>query len=339
MIAIWVIAAAASAVSFLSAMVMLPAWIRVARAQGLVGKDMNKPYQVEVAEAGGLWVVVAAALGLLVMDVLSAFLGGAPYQPVYLMSLVSVTLLAALIGLLDDLLGWKKGLPAWVRVLSTIPASLPLVVAKYNAYVVHIPILDRFVYLGPLFPLVVVPVGVMGASNAYNMIAGYNGLEAGMGVVLLAFTAAYAAIRGAWFSMYASLVMLAALLAFLAYNWYPARVFPGNTMTYALGAYYAGIVVLGGVAAFGLFMFIPYYVELLLFLRGLAHGVYKENFGRPAPDGSLEPPYERSYSLTHVMIRLQRALRGRATEVGVTVGLMALEAAVGAAAMAVFLAL
>jgi len=124
-------------------------------------------------------------------------------------------MLTGLIGLLDDILGWKKGVPQWVRVLSTIPAALPLMIAKYNSYIVHVP-LYGVLYLGPLFPLVVVPIGVMGASNAYNMVAGYNGLEAGMGVVLLAFTAAFAAAKGLWFIVYASLVMAAALAAFLS---------------------------------------------------------------------------------------------------------------------------
>jgi UDP-N-acetylglucosamine--dolichyl-phosphate N-acetylglucosaminephosphotransferase len=297
---------------------------------------MNKPDRRPVAEAGGLWVIVGASLGLLIMEAINTFVNGSLYRPVPVLSLVSLLMLTGLIGLLDDILGWKKGVPQWVRVLSTIPAALPLMIAKYNGYIVHVP-LYGVLYLGPLFPLVVVPIGVMGASNAYNMVAGYNGLEAGMGVVLLAFTAAFAAAKGLWFIVYASLVMAAALAAFLVYNWYPAKAFPGNTMTYAVGAYYAGIVVLGDIAAFGLFMYLLYYVELVLFIRGLAHGVYKENFGRVQPDGSLLPPYERSYSLTHLMIRLQRALRGRATERGVTIGLLALQALIGAVALALFL--
>jgi UDP-N-acetylmuramyl pentapeptide phosphotransferase/UDP-N-acetylglucosamine-1-phosphate transferase len=330
------IALTASAVSFASVMVMLPPWISVASQRGLVGYDMNKPDRRPVAEAGGLWVIVGASLGLLIMEAINTFVNGSLYKPVPVFSLVSLLMLTGLIGLLDDILGWKKGVPQWVRVLSTIPAALPLMIAKYNGYIVHVP-LYGVLYLGPLFPLVVVPIGVMGASNAYNMMAGYNGLEAGMGVVLLAFTAAFAAAKGLWFTVYASLVMAAALAAFLIYNWYPAKAFPGNTMTYAVGAYYAGIVVLGDIAAFGLFMYLLYYVELVLFIRGLAHGVYKENFGRVQPDGSLLPPYERSYSLTHLMIRLQRALRGRATERGVTIGLLALQALIGAIALALFL--
>ncbi|ADL18476.1 Putative UDP-N-acetylmuramyl pentapeptide phosphotransferase [Acidilobus saccharovorans 345-15] len=333
-----VVAVISSLVAMGSVMALEPSWIAVASSRGLVGSDMNKPDRRKVAEAGGLWVIVGASLGLLVMEAINTFVNGSLYNPVPLFSMLSLLMLTGLIGLLDDILGWKKGIPPAVRVLSTIPAALPLMIAKYNAYIVHVPIL-HVLYLGLLFPLVVVPVGVMGASNAYNMIAGYNGLEAGMGVVMLAFTAAFSIVKGLWLTAYLSLIMMAALLGFLFYNWYPAKVFPGNTMTYAVGAYYAGIVVLGDIAAFGLFMYMLYYAELLLFIRGLMHGVYKENFGRVRPDGSLEPPYDRSYSLTHLMIRLQRRLMGRATERGVTVGLMALQAVVGAAALLIFLRL
>ena len=39
--------------------------------------------------------------------------------------------------------------------------------------------------LSILSPLIVIPIGIAGASNAYNMLAGYNGLEAGMGIIIL----------------------------------------------------------------------------------------------------------------------------------------------------------
>ncbi len=38
---------------------------------------------------------------------------------------------------------------------------------------------------GLLYPLLIIPIGMIGASNAFNMLAGYNGLEAGMGIVIL----------------------------------------------------------------------------------------------------------------------------------------------------------
>jgi len=33
---------------------------------------------------------------------------------------------------------------------------------------------------GIFYPLAIIPIGIVGAANAYNMLAGYNGLEAGM---------------------------------------------------------------------------------------------------------------------------------------------------------------
>ncbi|MDP2841599.1 MAG: hypothetical protein Q8O17_04910 [Candidatus Methanoperedens sp.] len=37
--------------------------------------------------------------------------------------------------------------------------------------------------IGLLYPLLIIPIGMIGASNAFNMLAGYNGLEAGMLIV------------------------------------------------------------------------------------------------------------------------------------------------------------
>jgi len=75
------IALTASAVSFASVMVMLPPWISVASQRGLVGYDMNKPDRRPVAEAGGLWVIVGASLGLLIMEAINTFVNGSLYSP------------------------------------------------------------------------------------------------------------------------------------------------------------------------------------------------------------------------------------------------------------------
>jgi len=239
-------------------------------------------------------------------------------------------LLASFLGFLDDALGWKKGLKPWQRVLATGPLALPLVIVKAGTSTMAIPFVG-VVDFGLLYPLVLVPLGVVGASNAFNMLAGYNGLEAGMGLLLSLLTAAYAALKGIDYVAHASLVMASALAAFLVYNWYPAKAFPGNSLTYGFGAYYAGLVVLGNFEKFGVLLFSLYFAELALFLRGLANGVYKENFGKPAPGGRILPPYEKSYSLTHWAIFVQQKLRGYATEKGVVAILLSLQAALGAA--------
>ncbi|MEM4537265.1 MAG: glycosyl transferase family 4, partial [Thermosphaera sp.] len=57
--------------------------------------------------------------------------------------------------------------------------------------------------------------------------------------------------------------------------------------------------------------------ELLLFLRGLKNNVYKENFGIPDEHNHLQPPYPKSYSITHLAIKILIKIRGHASEKGV----------------------
>lgn len=322
----WVLFLVLSALTAAGVVVVVePAWIRVAKARGLVGKDMNKYNGPLVAEAGGVWAVIGAAFGLLVLEALYRYIVDTLFYPMQLFALTALLLLAAFLGFLDDILGWKRGLPRWQRVVFMAPISLPLVVIKAGKSRMALPLVG-VVDLGLLYPLVAVPVGVLGAANAFNMIAGLNGLEAGMALILLSGLTAYAHIHSVFFVEHAAVVMAAAVAGFLIYNWYPARVFPGNSFTYAVGAYYASLAIIGDMEKFALALFAPYFIEFALFVRGLRHGVYKENFGVPQPDGSIRPPYSHSYSLTHAAMRLAEKLFGKATEKNTVLLLLAGEA-------------
>jgi len=293
-------------------------WIPTAHRLGFTGRDMNKSGDVRVAEAGGVWVSLGASFGILTCIALVKYTGSSQVSEEEYMALALLLLLSSFLGFLDDLLGWKKGLRAVYRILLMLPLSIPLVVIKAGYTKIALPLVGT-VDLGLLYPLLLVPVGVMGAANAFNMIAGYNGLEATQGAILMAFTAVFSYAKGLYSVFTASVIMLAALVVFLVHNWYPAKVFPGNSLTYGVGAYYASLVIIGNFEKFGLLQFTLYFIELLLFLRGLRDGVYKENFGVPQPDGSIKLPYSKSYSITHVAIKIQIKLRGYATERGVVV--------------------
>ncbi len=319
--------------AFILTYVLVPPWIKVAASKGFVGKDMNKVANVLVAEGGGLWAVIGCTFGLYGLASLHRYLGNEVMFSDDFFALTSLLLLASLLGFMDDILGWKKGLPAWLRVLFVVPISTPLVVIKAGVSTISLPFLG-VVDLGITYPLVLVPIGVVGCANAFNMIAGYNGLEACMGISLMISTAVFSYIRGVQLVFEASLVMAASLLAFIRYNWFPAKVFPGNTLTYAVGAYYASLIILGNMEKFGLLLFTPYFLEFLLFIRGLKDGIYKENFGIPRDDGSLEPPYGKIYSLTHLTIKLLKLLGVKPTELKVTTTLTIIQSAVGALAIA-----
>ena len=303
-------------------------WMKTAPKIGLIGKDLNKTDDRKIPEAGGLSVVLGASFGIMVSVAYDVYLNN-DFSDITLLAIVSLLLLSGFLGFIDDVTGWKKGLSPIKRVLLTLPIALPLVIIKSGYSVMELPLIGT-IDLGILYPIVIVPIGVMGASNAFNMIAGYNGLEAGQALVISLFTLAFCYIKGLFFLIPLLLSMLSAILVFFMYNKYPAKVFPGNVFTYSFGAFYAAIVITGNFEKFGITMFCLYFLELILFLRGLARGVYKENFGLPQPDGSLQPPYEKAYSVTHLAIVILRKLYGKAYEKQVTLLINTWQAIIGA---------
>jgi UDP-N-acetylglucosamine--dolichyl-phosphate N-acetylglucosaminephosphotransferase len=211
-----------------------------------------------------------------------------------------------MVGIIDDLFGWKHGgLSARMRLLLAFMASIPLVVINAGNSSMSIPFLGS-VNFGILYPLLLIPIGIAGATTTYNFLAGFNGLEAGQGILILSFLSFVAYQTGsAWLSL-VGLIMVAALLGFYIYNKYPAKVFPGDSITWAIGALIAGMAILGNFEKIAVFVFIPYILEFFLKLRG---NLRKASFARPNKDRSLNPPYKKIYGLEHLSIYILKRIK------------------------------
>jgi UDP-N-acetylglucosamine--dolichyl-phosphate N-acetylglucosaminephosphotransferase len=141
-------------------------------------------------------------------------------------------------------------------------------------------------------------------------LAGYNGLEASQGMILLTGLAIVTFMTGnPWLSVL-SMCAVAALFAFYFFNKYPATVFPGDTLTYPIGALIGCIAILGNIEKIAIFFFIPYILEFILKARGK---LKKESFSVIQKDGSLKLK-EGIYGLEHVAIWLLRKVKGKAYE-------------------------
>ena len=70
--------------------------------------------------------------------------------------------------------------------LELAKSSLEFLVKKINAGTseVGLPFLGM-VELGILYPLIIIPIGIAGATTTYNFLAGFNGLEARQGIIIL----------------------------------------------------------------------------------------------------------------------------------------------------------
>lgn len=306
-----------SALSVVISLVLFPCWIRRCRKQGIVSEDLHKLPRRKLPHHAGLIVMFSAGSAMLFFVAVQTFLEGAQNQTVVFAGLCSL-LIALLIGVVDDLLGERIGLRQYQKPLLTIGVALPLVVINAGQNSMVLPFVGE-VYLGLVFPLLVVPVGMIGATNGFNMLAGVNGLEASMGVVMLA-ALGYVS-SNAVASLFAW-CMVGVLLVFLLLNWFPARILPGNGFTYLVGAAVAVVAIVGNVERAALILFVPYVIEFFLKFRGL---MQVPSIVDVMPDGSLENRFVRWYSLNHVVVSLFRRMTGRAFEWQVTSTLVAFE--------------
>ncbi|CAA20479.1 UDP-N-acetylglucosamine--dolichyl-phosphate N-acetylglucosaminephosphotransferase [Schizosaccharomyces pombe] len=189
----------------------------------------------------------------------------------YLSALLSI-LSVSLLGILDDLfdIRWRHKffLPAI--------AAIPLLVVYYVDYgvtYVSVPSIVRpflkrsLINLGFLYYFYMAAVAIF-CPNSINIIAGVNGVEAGQSLVLALVIACndlfYVlspknkdALRAHLLSLYLVLPLIGVTAGLLKYNWWPSRVFVGDTFCYFAGMVMAVVGILGHFSKTLMLFFIP----------------------------------------------------------------------------------
>ena len=291
--------------SFLIVLFMMPHWIRRSKEVGLFGKDINKNSEEKVSESGGICVIAGFILGVLVYIAIKTFYFKTSENIIQIFSLLCTVLIVGFIGMIDDVFGWKIGLSKKARLFWVLIAAIPLIVINAGDSSIAIPFLNK-INLIWIYPLIIIPLGVIGASTTFNFLAGYNGLEAGMGILIIGALSVIAWLTGnSWLTLI-GLCMVASLISFLIFNKYPAKVFPGDVLTYTVGALIAVMAILGNFEKFALFIFIPYFMEIILKIRGK---LKKESFALPKEDGSIDLRYEKFYGIEHIALYLIKKIK------------------------------
>jgi len=257
---------------------------------GLFGVDLNKSSGVKVPEAAG---VITGCVFLMITTLMipatySSYLLGEDSRSQFpheefsqlLAALLSISSML-LLGFADDVLDlrWRH------KLLLPTMASLPILMVYYvttNRTEIMVPTLLRAL-LGPSIHLGVLYYVYMGmlavfCTNAINILAGINGLEVGQSVIiagslvifnLMSLGGGLAARHQ--FSLYFLLPYLGTSLGLLAHNWYPSRVFPGDTFCYFSGMTLAVVAILGHFSKTLLLFFLPQIVNFLYSCPQLFH--------------------------------------------------------------------
>jgi UDP-N-acetylglucosamine--dolichyl-phosphate N-acetylglucosaminephosphotransferase len=316
-----------AAISFITTFLIAPYFMQFLHMGGIVGLDLHKKDRRKLPTSGGICVAFGILAGLLSYIGINTFVYNSQGDIVSLLVFISTVLIGTFVGFLDDLnvkpkavitkegLDIRIGFPQWLKPLLTLPAAIPLMVINAGETIMELPLIGS-VNFGILYPLILIPIGVVGASNVVNLLGGFNGSESGMGIVYLFFLSIHSLIAGN-IGVVIFLTSTAALLGFIKYNWYPAKFLPGDSLTYLLGTVVAAGVIVGNMERVGVIMMALFIVEFFLKMRSKFKA---SSLGRLRKDGKLDPPYKKIYSITHVIMKIRHM-----TEKQVTICLIALQ--------------
>ena len=152
------------------------------------------------------------------------------------------------IGIIDDLTKFKnhrnEGLTATQKyLLQLISAGLFLASLKLTGNLsskLAIPYFDVSVDLG-IFYYIFLILLITGIVNAVNLTDGIDGLASSVTLAVGAFFSVVAFVLGGVSTAVVSAITIGACLGFLVYNFYPARVFMGDTGSLFLGGLAVGM--------------------------------------------------------------------------------------------------
>ena len=226
--------------SFFVTRLTMPRMIRKLEAANIVGKDIHKSWKPIVAEMGGFGILFGFIIGMfsgIYMHDILAF---------KLVIVLVVILIVGIIGIADDLLA----LSSKEKFILLFLAGLPLIwAAPPNVGILY---------------LITIPIALSIGSNLTNMLAGLNGIESGLGIISMTSLTIACIILGKYDVTIISMSMLGALIAFLYYNKYPAKIFPGDTGTLIIGAAIVCIAFIGRVKLIAFIVLMPNIIDAAL---------------------------------------------------------------------------
>jgi len=326
----WLFVSLIAAVAFGVTLFLTPAFISSALRKGVTARDTNKRGKPLVANMGGFALFAGLAIAVSVgIGYLALVDSDSRLVALLLASLASIALVA-LVGAYDDLFKISRRLKALLPVV----AAVPLMAVTAGDTTMLLSFLGA-VDFGLFYTLVLIPLGVTGAANAVNMAAGYNGVEAGTGVIVSAALLAIAMLAGATGPAIILAALLGACLAFLKFNWLPARVFPADIGTYTIGTAIACAAIMGNMESFAVICLLPAFYEFAATVYYSIKGVERRGTAQSpviSAGGGLSPPKgAESYTLFY------RILSWRPMREGALVAtVLALYAVCGGLALAVY---
>ena len=208
-------------VSFFAAILLMPRLANIASRVGFLDHPgSRKIHTAPKPFVGGLGMILSFAITSILFVPLAGLRG-------YFAGVI----LLFIVGFLDD---YKELGHRW-KFLAQVCASL-LMIFLSKTYLMTFGNLMTF---GDItFGVMTVPLTIfciVGITNAINMVDGMDGLAGGISLIASLAFAILCYVGGLWEYFLLSLAMSGAIIGFLRFNWFPAKVFMGDSGSLFLG--------------------------------------------------------------------------------------------------------
>ncbi|MEN2466413.1 MraY family glycosyltransferase [Ornithinibacillus sp. JPR2-1] len=185
----------------------------------------RKMHDKERASMGGLAIFIGASVGFLYLK---------PYDP-HMNAIIIGAVIMIITGLIDDIFNLKPLLKLTGQIMAAVVVvSSGLIIEKLT-----IPFIGT-VYID-YFGIVLTIIWIVAASNAINLIDGLDGLAAGVSAIALISMLVMGIMDARLIVVSLCIILIGSCLGFLFHNFYPAKIFMGDTGALFLG-YSIGII-------------------------------------------------------------------------------------------------
>ena len=233
---IMITAAAGAVLSGLLGFLLLPVLRALKAGQSIreVGPTWHN-YKAGTPMMGGLMFIFTLIICLLIaiptMEDYSVFF------------VLALALCFGAVGFVDDFCKLKKkqneGLTSIQKLLLQMAVSAAFLYALYKhgtlVTYLYIPFVNVCFDIHPLLYIFFAMFVMVGCVNAVNLTDGIDGLSSSVTIPVMIFFTAAAVLQEKWDLALMPACLVGALIAYLFYNWYPAKVFMGDTGSLFLG--------------------------------------------------------------------------------------------------------
>ena len=264
----------AACIAFTLTFITLPVVINVLNSIDLLDiPDRRKIHRESTPSLGGIPFVFSALLSLLIVMPFSDMAN--------IKFLLAGILITFILGIRDDVSSLNARQKLMVQSLAAF-----LVVHFLGIYLSSFHGFLGFQDISPLQGELISAALIVVLTNAFNLIDGIDGLAGGVAMIVFTFLGVWFYYNGVADYALLSITMSSAVLAFMYFNWYPSKIFMGDTGSMVLGFILSTILIkfiqVNEVAvwikfdasvamAIGLFV-LPIYDTLRVFIKRLIQG-------------------------------------------------------------------